>query len=92
MIVMLSIGLIFRSFGTYLSTSGTDLNKKEKLFCIFAELPKATVQAAIGGIPLSKGLNCGDMVLSLAVISILITAPIGAIIMEKTYKIFCERN
>jgi len=92
MIVMLSIGLIFRSFGTYLSTSGTDLNKKEKLFFIFAELPKATVQAAIGGIPLSKGLNCGDMVLSLAVISILITAPIGAIIMEKTYKIFCERN
>ena len=92
MIVMLLIGLIFRSLGTYLSILGIGLTKKEKLFCVFAEIPKATVQAAIGGVPLAKGLACGNTVLSFAVISILITAPVGAFLIEKTYKKYCERD
>jgi NhaP-type Na+/H+ or K+/H+ antiporter len=57
----------------------TPLNRKERLFCVIAYLPKATVQAAIGGIPLAMGLPCGDLVLSVAVTGILITAPLGAL-------------
>ena len=62
------------------------LNKKEKLYCVIAYLPKATVQAAIGSVPLSLGLSCGNIVLSVAVLSILITAPLGAIGMDLSYK------
>lgn len=65
---------------------GTALNRKERLYCVIAYLPKATVQAAIGGIPLSLGLPCGNIVLSVAVLSILITAPLGAIGMDASYK------
>lgn len=85
MIAMLFIGLIFREAGAYLSIIHTGLNKKEQLFCLVSELPKATVQAAIGGIPLAMGLSCGNTVLTMAVISILITAPIGAFGMDALY-------
>ena len=66
--------------------TGTALNKKERLFCVIAYLPKATVQAAIGSVPLAMGLPCGQIVLSVAVLAILITAPMGALGMDKTYK------
>jgi NhaP-type Na+/H+ or K+/H+ antiporter len=92
MVVMLVIGLIFREVGVFLSLLGTDLNQKEKLFCMISELPKATVQAAIGGIPLAMGLSCGNTVLSFAVIAILITAPIGAFAMDHTAHRFLEQN
>jgi NhaP-type Na+/H+ or K+/H+ antiporter len=79
------IALIFRSIGVILCLIATKFNKKEKLFIIFSYLPKATVQASIGAIALSEGLNCGTVILTGAVISILITAPLGAILMDRTY-------
>lgn len=85
-VLMIFIGLICRSIGTWLCMVGTNLNKKEKLYCVIAYLPKATVQAAIGSVPLSLGLSCGNIVLSVAVLSILITAPLGAIGMDLSYK------
>lgn len=78
-IAMIFIALIFRSVGVMVSLIGSPLNAGERLFCIVAYLPKATVQAAIGSIPLSLGLSCGNAVLSVAVLAILITAPLGAI-------------
>lgn len=78
-ILLIGLGLMARSIGVILSLIGTDLNNKEKLFCIFAYIPKATVQAAIGAIPLSTGVKSGDLILSLAVLSIITTAPLGAI-------------
>ncbi|MBU9725324.1 cation:proton antiporter [Diplocloster modestus] len=87
-VVMLLIGLAFRLFGTWLCVIKTALNRKERLFCLLAQLPKATVQAAIGGVPLAKGLACGNIVLTVAVVSILISAPIGAFMIDKTYKKF----
>ncbi len=72
-------GLIFRSVGTYLSLIGTPFTFKEKLFCIVAYIPKATVQAAIGAVPLAAGLASGEVILAVAVLSILLTAPIGAL-------------
>ena len=78
-ILLIAIGLIARSIGVVLSLMGTDLNLKEKLFCVIAYTPKATVQAAIGAIPLSMGVESGDLILSLAVLAIIITAPLGAI-------------
>lgn len=83
-ILLILIGLIARSIGVLLSLIGTELNIKEKLFCIFAYIPKATVQAAIGAIPLSMGVESGDLILSLAVLSIIITAPLGAIAIKAT--------
>lgn len=85
-VLLIFIGLVFRSIGTWICLLGTKLNAKERLFCVIAYLPKATVQAAIGSIPLSLGLGCGNIVLSIAVLSILITAPLGAIGMDLTYK------
>ncbi len=85
-VLMIAIGLIFRSVGVWICMLGTALNRKERLYCVIAYLPKATVQAAIGGIPLSLGLPCGNIVLSVAVLSILITAPLGAIGMDASYK------
>jgi solute carrier family 9B (sodium/hydrogen exchanger), member 1/2 len=73
------IGLIFRSVGTYLSLFGTPFTWQEKLFCIVAYIPKATVQAAIGAIPLAAGVASGEVILAVAVLSILLTAPLGAI-------------
>jgi NhaP-type Na+/H+ or K+/H+ antiporter len=72
------------SVGVFLCLLGTDLNKKERLYTVFAYLPKATVQAAIGSVPLSMGLPCGNIILSVAVLGILITAPLGAILMDST--------
>ncbi|MGM0681640.1 MAG: cation:proton antiporter [Thermodesulfobacteriota bacterium] len=77
-IAVIAIGLIFRSAGTYLSLLGTPMNFKEKLFCIVAYIPKATVQAAIGAVPLAAGIASGELILAVAVLSILVTAPIGA--------------
>ena len=78
--------LIFRMLGVAVCTIGTRLNLKERLFCMIAYTPKATVQAAIGAIPLSMGLACGNTVLTVAVIAILITAPLGAFMIDLTYK------
>ena len=83
-VAMILIGLAFRSVGVLLCLIGTNLNKKERLYTIFAYLPKATVQAAIGAVPLSMGLPCGNIILSVAVLGILITAPLGAILMDST--------
>lgn len=83
---MIFLALVFRSIGVLICLIGTPLNKKEKIFCVIAYLPKATVQAAIGSIPLSLGLSCGNMVLSIAVLSIVLTAPLGAFGMDLTYR------
>ena len=83
---LILLALVFRSVGVWLCLIGTPLNLKERMFCVIAYLPKATVQAAIGSIPLSLGLPCGNMVLSVAVLSILLTAPLGAFGMEISYK------
>lgn len=78
--------LIFRMIGVLVCLLGTDLNGKERLFTMIAYTPKATVQAAIGGIPLSMGLKCGDIVLTVAVLAIIITAPLGAFAIDNTYR------
>ena len=85
-VLMIFIALAFRSLGVSLCLVKTKLSKKERLFCMIAYLPKATVQAAIGSVPLAAGLACGKLVLSVAVLAILITAPLGAIGMDLTYK------
>ncbi len=85
-LLLIGIELTFRLIGVVLSLTGTNLNKKERFFTGISFLPKATVQAAIGAIPLSMGLPHGDLILALAVLSILITAPIGAIGIDLTYK------
>ena len=79
---MIFLALTIRAVGVVLCVAGTPLNAKERLFCVIAYLPKATVQAAIGSVPLSLGLPCGNMVLSVAVLAILITAPLGALGMD----------
>ena len=84
-VLMIFVGLMFRAAGVSLCMLGTKLNKKERLFCVIAYLPKATVQAAIGSVPLAMGLPCGQIVLSVAVLAILITAPLGAEGMDLTY-------
>ena len=89
-LIMIFIALIFRSLGVFLCMLGTDLNKKERLFCIIAYMPKATVQAAIGSVPLSLGLPSGPIIISVAVLAILVTAPLGAIGMDYTYKQLLE--
>ncbi len=81
-IVIVFIGLIGRSIGVFISTLKTSLNLKERLFCIISYLPKATVQAAIGAIPLSLGVASGDTILAMAVLSILITAPLGSVLIK----------
>lgn len=80
--------LIFRMLGVWLCLIATPLTGKEKLFCMMAYTPKATVQAAIGGLPLAYGLSCGNIVLTVSVIAILITAPLGAFAIDMTYKKF----
>ena len=84
-VLMIFVGLMFRAAGVSLCMLGTKLNKKERLFCVIAYLPKATVQAAIGSVPLAMGLPCGQIVLSVAVLAILITAPLGEAGMDLTY-------
>ena len=91
-IVLIFGVLLFRMIGVYLCVLGTKLNAKERLFCMLAYIPKATVQAAIGGVPLAMGLACGNMVLTVSVISILITAPLGAFFIDWTYKKCLHEN
>ena len=85
-ILVLLIALFVRTIGTWLSVSGTHLNTNEKLFSAIAYLPKATVQAAIGGVPLALGLPSGELILTVSVLAILITAPIGAFGIDIFYK------
>ena len=85
-VLLILIALLFRMIGVALSLIRTGLSKGERLFCMLAYTPKATVQAAIGAIPLSMGLACGNLVLTVAVLSILITAPFGAICVDRLYQ------
>ncbi|MCR5019393.1 cation:proton antiporter [Ruminococcus sp.] len=84
---MIFIALIFRAVGVVICTAGTKLDIKERLFCVIAYLPKATVQAAIGSVPMAVGLPCGKTILSVAVMGIILTAPLGAIGIDMT----CDR-
>jgi NhaP-type Na+/H+ or K+/H+ antiporter len=86
MIALLLLVLLFRMAGVYFSTAKTKLNQKERLFSMIAYIPKATVQAAIGSLPLAMGLSCGNIVLTAAVLAILITAPMGAFAIDMSYK------
>ena len=90
--LMIALALVFRSVGVALCMAGTSLNQKERLFCVIAYLPKATVQAAIGSVPMSLGLPCGKIVLSVAVLAILITAPLGALGMDGTYRLLLKKE
>ena len=85
-VLLVILALMFRMSGVAMSLMKTDLNKKERVFCAIAYTPKATVQAAIGTIPLSMGLACGEIVLTVAVLAILVTAPFGAICVDNLYK------
>ena len=78
--------LVFRMLGVFICLPGTDLTGREKMFCMLAYTPKATVQAAIGGLPLSLGFACGDMVLTVAVLANVLTAPLGALAIDSLYK------
>ena len=91
-VAMIFVALIFRSFGVLLCTVKTNLSAKERAFCVIAYLPKATVQAAIGSVPFAAGLPCGKIVLSVAVMAIIITAPLGAFGMDLTYKKILTRE
>lgn len=89
-VCMIFLALLFRIVGVLLCVAGTGLNRKERLFCVISYLPKATVQAAIGSVPMAMGLPCGKIVLSVAVLAILITAPLGAMGMDATYQKLLE--
>ncbi len=91
-VLMIAVALVCRAVGVLLCVAGTQLSWKERLFCVIAYLPKATVQAAIGSVPLSAGLPCGKIILSVAVLAIIITAPIGAIGIDCNYKTLLEKN
>lgn len=91
-VAMIFIALAFRTVGVFLCMIGTPLSAKERLFCVIAYLPKATVQASIGAVPLSMGLPCGNMILSVAVLAILITAPMGAIGIDASQKRLLRQN
>ena len=91
-VLVIFFSLIFRMAGVFVCVLGTGLSWKERLFCAISYLPKATVQAAIGSVPLTAGLGCGKMILSVAVLAILITAPLGALGMDLTYKKLLARE
>lgn len=91
-VILIFIGLIFRMLGVNLALIRTKLNKKERLFTSLAYLPKATVQAAIGPVALQMGLVSGNLILSVSVIAILITAPLGAILTDKSYKKLLKKS
>ena len=84
--------LVFRMVGVFMCLLGTSLKRKERLFAMLAYTPKATVQAAIGGIPLALGFACGDLVLTVAVLAIVLTAPLGAFAIDLSYKKLLQRN
>lgn len=83
-LILIALGLVARSIGVFISTIGTDLTMHERAFCAIAYTPKATVQAAIGAIPLSMGVESGDVILAIAVLAIIVTAPLGAIAIKAT--------
>lgn len=85
-VIVIVGAIVFRMLGVFVCLLGTNIGKKNRLFAMLAYTPKATVQAAIGGIPLSLGFACGDMVLTVAVLAIVITAPLGAFAIDLTYK------
>ncbi len=85
-IILIVVVSILRMIGVYISCIGSDLNKKERLFCSVSYLPKATVQAAIGSLPLAMGIASGELILTISVLSILITAPVGAILIDVLHK------
>ncbi|MCR5624490.1 MAG: cation:proton antiporter, partial [Lachnospiraceae bacterium] len=91
-IVLVLLVLLFRMLGVFICILGTKLSLKEKLFCMIAYTPKATVQAAIGGIPLALGLGCGEVVLTVSVVAILLTAPLGAFGIDLTYKKWLSKS
>lgn len=91
-VFMIFIALIFRTAGVLICTIKIKLNMKERIFCVIAYLPKATVQAAIGSVPLAAGLACGKIILSVAVLAIIITAPLGALGIDNTYKKLLEKE
>ena len=91
-VFMIFIALIFRTAGVLICTIKTKINMKERIFCVIAYLPKATVQAAIGSVPLAAGLACGKIILSVAVLAIIITAPLGALGIDNTYKKLLEKE
>ncbi|MCC5426640.1 cation:proton antiporter domain-containing protein [Clostridium botulinum] len=91
-IIIIALGLIGRSIGVLISLKGSNLNKKEKLFSVIAYIPKATVQAAMGAVPLANGVGAGDIILAIAVLSILITAPLGAIAINLSGPRLLESN
>ena len=91
-VLVIFLSLIFRMAGVFVCVLGTGLSWKERLFCAFSYLPTATDQAAIGSVPLTAGLGCGKMILSVAVLAILITAPLGALGMDLTYKKLLARE
>lgn len=91
-VFMIFIALIFRTAGVLICTIKTKLNMKERIFCVIAYLPKATVQAAIGSVPLAAGLACGKIILSVAVLAIIITAPLGALGIDNIYKKLLEKE
>ena len=85
-ICVILLALLFRMAGVYLCVIKSKLLQKERLFCMIAYTPKATVQAAIGAVPLAMGFACGQTILTAAVLAILITAPLGAFLTDLTYK------
>lgn len=91
-VVLILIALVFRMIGVAVSLIKTDLSMRERIFCMLSYTPKATVQAAIGAIPLSMGLQCGNIVLTVAVLAILITAPFGAICVDQLYRELLEKD
>ena len=91
-IIIVVGAMVFRMVGVLICLLGTKLSIKEKIFCMLAYTPKATVQAAIGGLPLAMGLACGEKVLTLAVLAILITAPFGAICVDRSYQKLLRKN
>ena len=91
-LVVIAGALLFRMLGVFVCLLGTKLNKKERLFTMMAYTPKATVQAAIGGIPLAMGFSCGETVLTVAVLAIVLTAPLGAFAIDASYKKFLAKD
>lgn len=89
-VILIFAVLVFRMLGVCLCMAGTKLNWKERIFCMLAYMPKATVQAAIGGLPMAMGLPCGKIVLTVAVLAIFITAPLGAFLVDATYQKLLE--
>lgn len=84
--------LLFRMLGVFICLFGTNIKKRERLFIMMAYTPKATVQAAIGGVPLALGFSCGDTVLTVAVLAIVLTAPLGAFAIDTSYKKMLQKN